>query len=121
MQNTIDQGGIILVAKVQQQIIGFLSANVSSVQKVQHIAHLAVGVLQAFRHQQVGRHLFAALFEWAKQHQINRLELTVMVHNQAALGLYHKMGFKIEGQGSDAIFQHVHCENEFYMAKILDE
>ena len=39
-----------------------------------------------------------------RQHQSHRLELTVVAHNQAALALYKKRGFEMEGVRKRAVF-----------------
>jgi RimJ/RimL family protein N-acetyltransferase len=62
-----------------------------------HSVYLITGILQAFTSQGIGTRLFVELEKWARENNIHRLELTVLVHNEAALALYRKMGFEIEG------------------------
>jgi RimJ/RimL family protein N-acetyltransferase len=67
----------------------------------------------------LGTQLFQKIEEWAKDHQIHRLELMVMEHNQAAIALYQKMGFAIEGIKRDNLLINGKWINELLMAKIL--
>ena len=61
------------------------------------------------------------LEKWATDHKIHRLELTVMSHNERAVNLYQKMGFKIEGIKQDSLLVNDEYVDEYYMAKILNQ
>ncbi len=67
----------------------------------------------------LGTQLFEKIEEWAKDHQIYRLELMVMKHNQAAIALYQKMDFQVEGIKRDNLFLNGEWIDEILMAKIL--
>jgi RimJ/RimL family protein N-acetyltransferase len=47
-----------------------------------------IGILQAFAGQGLGTQFFQLLEDWALQHNLHRLELTVMCHNKQAVHLY---------------------------------
>lgn len=66
--------------------------------------YLVIGVLQEYTGQGVGTGLFRAIEDWAKRIGIHRLELSVMIHNTAAVALYRKMGFEVEGTARDTLF-----------------
>ncbi len=57
--------------------------------------------------------------QWARQLHLHRLELGVMAHNTAAIALYKKQGFEIEGTRKHAYVINDHYVDEYYMAKIL--
>jgi len=59
------------------------------------------------------------LERWAKKNNLHRLELTVMAHNEAALALYKKMGFEIEGRKKHTLFINGSFVDEYCMAKLL--
>lgn len=40
-----------------------------------------------------GRQALAALFEFSKQNDVEQIDLHVFAHNEAAIGLYEKLGF----------------------------
>ena len=46
----------------------------------------------------LGTALFQCLEEWVINHNISRLELTVVTQNDAGIALYKKSGFEIEGR-----------------------
>ncbi|MFT9451140.1 GNAT family N-acetyltransferase [Liquorilactobacillus ghanensis] len=119
LQNMYQDGGTVLIAQQQQQIVGYLSAERSPLKKIHHVAYLVIGVRKKFRHQGIGKKLFTALNSWAQTNQVSRLELTVMVDNYPALHLYQQNGFKIEGIKQNSIYQNDHYVAEYYMGKII--
>lgn len=116
---TYQQNGVILVAQDKNNILGFISATRSNMQKIKHIAYIVIGIRKKFRHQGIGQKLFEELFKWAFQNQVTKLELTVMVNNLVALHLYQQNGFEIEGCKRNSIFQEGHYIDEYYMGKII--
>jgi RimJ/RimL family protein N-acetyltransferase len=59
------------------------------------------------------------LEQWARANSLRRLELTVMIHNELAVGLYRKMGYVVEGTRHAALLVDNHLVDEFWMAKLL--
>ena len=55
-------------------------------------------VARDWRGRGVGSALVAAAIEWAREHGLHKLTLTVFVHNTAAIALYVKFGFIEEGR-----------------------
>jgi ribosomal protein S18 acetylase RimI-like enzyme len=82
----------IFVAEHDNQIVGYLAAYGGDFKRNRHSAYLTIGILSAFTGQGIGTQLLRALEEWAQQHHIHRLELTVMTHNKAGIALYRKQG-----------------------------
>lgn len=85
-----------------------------------HSDYIVIAVLQAYANQGVGTQLFEFIFSWASKHQLTRLDLTVMSHNKAAIALYQKMGFEIEGAKRKSLCVDGIYRDEYYMAKLLD-
>ena len=110
----------IFVAEYNSQLIGYLAALGGEFQRNRHSVYIIIGILQAFTGQGVGTQLFRTLEEWAQLQRIHRLELTVMVHNEAGLALYKKQGFEIEGTKRDSLLVNGKYVDEYYMAKLLD-
>lgn len=69
----------------------------------------------------MGLCLFREMDIWAMNNGIVRLELSVMTHNQAALGLYTKSGFEIEGTKRKSLIIDGEWVDEYYMSKILQK
>ena len=59
------------------------------------------------------------MIHWAKQQQLQRLELTVIEHNHQAIHLYRKMSFKEEGIKRDSLWIDGQFVNEIYMRLLL--
>jgi RimJ/RimL family protein N-acetyltransferase len=102
------------------RLVGVLGATGGAYRRNRHCAHLFIGVLQAYCGQGLGTRLFVTAERWARAKGLRRLELTVMVHNQAGIALYRKMGFIVEGLRKDSLLVNGNYIDEYYMVKILD-
>ena len=111
----------IFVTEQDNQLVGYLEATGGTFKRNRHSAYLVIGILQAFAGQGIGTQLFQRMEEWAKQKYIHRLELTVMAHNTAGIGLYKKQGFAIEGIRRHSLLINGQFVDEFSMAKLLDQ
>jgi RimJ/RimL family protein N-acetyltransferase len=109
----------LLVAEDDGMLVGFIAADGGFFRRNYHTAKLVIGLLKSHQGLGLGTQLFQKIEEWAKDHQIHRLELMVMEHNQAAIALYQKMGFAIEGIKRDNLLINGKWINELLMAKIL--
>lgn len=110
---------LLLVAEENSEIIGFLSAERGFANRIKHIAYIVVGILEEYRGKKIGTKLFEELGKWAETNGILRLELTVMTHNEGAIKLYKKMGFKIEGVKEKSLIVDENFVNEYYMARFI--
>jgi RimJ/RimL family protein N-acetyltransferase len=59
------------------------------------------------------------VFQWAKEKEISRLELTVIKDNVKAFNLYKKMGFILEGEKVHSLIIDGLPVNEYYLYKLL--
>ncbi|MED1205718.1 GNAT family N-acetyltransferase [Heyndrickxia acidicola] len=101
------------------EIIGYLIAKGGNVRKKKHEAYIIIGILEEYRGCGAGTKLFHHLEQWAMEHHISRLELTVVTENQAGVALYKKMGFELEGEKRHSLFSGGRFFNEYYYAKLL--
>ena len=109
----------IFVAEVEGGLIGYIRATGGAYNRNRHCATIVVGIMQAFTGLGLGKRLFAHVDEWAQENQLQRLELTVMVSNHAALAVYHRVGFEIEGFRRQALLVDSKYVDEYYMAKVF--
>lgn len=109
----------ILVAQSNSKLVGFVTGLGGAYRRNRHSVHVVIGILQAFTGQGLGTKLLSELEKWARGREIHRLELTVMVHNERAIGLYKKMGFEVEGTIRHSLFVNGAYVDEYYMAKLL--
>jgi RimJ/RimL family protein N-acetyltransferase len=63
-----------------------------------HTAMLGVGVLRAYWGRGIGSALLQRLLEWARQHQVAKVKLSVFANNARAIALYRRYGFVEEGR-----------------------
>lgn len=109
----------LFVAEEDGMLIGYLSAAGNPFARNKHTVYIVIGILERFTSQGLGTAFFQKLEQWATEENLHRLELTVMVHNQRGVGLYQKMGFKIEGIRRDSLLVDGSYVDEYYMAKLI--
>lgn len=112
---------LLLVAEHAGSLVGFLLGLRGEPQRKKHVLTLVVGVLQAFARQGIGTQFLVTTEQWACPRGITRLELHVLTNNQAAIALYRKQGFEVEGRMKDSQYIDGHYVDEYLLAKILDE
>lgn len=108
-----------LVADVDGNLVGFIGARGGLYRRNRHCVHLAMGVLQAYCGQGLGRWLLREVERWALARRLRRLELTVMVHNERAVRLYRGAGFAFEGTKRESLVVGGQATDEHVMAKLL--
>ena len=86
-----------------------------------HGGRVGVGVLATHYGQGVGKGLMEEIERIALEHEMRRLELTVMEHNVRAHRLYLSMGYQDEGVNRHSLFVDGKWVNEIMMSKLLDE
>lgn len=115
-------GGDCLLAAVDDggDLQGFIWAERGRLNRVKHTAYIVVGIRAACRGQGVGTAFFRRVEDWARASGVVRLELTVECANTAALRLYERRGFRVEGTREKAMKVGGEFVDEYYMAKILE-
>jgi RimJ/RimL family protein N-acetyltransferase len=87
----------VFVADTPEGIVGRLSIARDSHPASRHVADLGLMVAATHRRRGVGTALLDAAVGWARQTGVRKLELHVFPHNEAAIALYEKYGFRREG------------------------
>jgi putative acetyltransferase len=91
-----------LVAVIDGRVIGNLGLDVLGRARRSHVASLGMSVHDDFQNRGVGSALMAAMVELADNWLgLRRIELEVYTDNAAAIHLYEKFGFVVEGTGRD--------------------
>lgn len=122
IQDALRCKDLILVAESDAgEIVGFLWAERGKLNRISHQAYIVTGIRLAFRNQGIGTAFFEQLVDWAMEHSVSRLELTVICKNVAAISLYQKFGFEIEGLKRKSVLVDGEFLDEYYMAKLLDK
>jgi RimJ/RimL family protein N-acetyltransferase len=87
----------VLVADCDGEIAGLLTAVRGFHPAKRGVATIGIGVRPQDRGRGIGRALMAGIETWASDAGIDRLELTVVVSNKAAIALYRSCGYVDEG------------------------
>ncbi|MGI8690871.1 MAG: GNAT family N-acetyltransferase [Thermomicrobiales bacterium] len=92
------QGTHSLVAEIDGRVVGQLGLHPTTNPRRRHCASIGMAVHDDFQGQRVGSALMAAMLELADRWlDLRRIELQVYADNAAAVHLYEKFGFVIEG------------------------
>jgi len=85
------------VALDNQQVIGWCDIFPHEKESFAHVGRLGMGMLRDYRGQGIGQHLAERAIAQAKGIGLERIELDVYASNEAAIRLYGKLGFVVEG------------------------
>lgn len=102
-----------------RRALGFVHAERGPFRRNRHSAYVVIGFLEEARGRGWGRRLLGAVDRWATERGVSRLELTVMAHNAAAIGLYRRCGYVEEGLRRHSLIVDGTAVDEFAMAKLL--
>lgn len=110
-----------LVAVAEGRVVGSLSIRRDPHPVTRHVATLGMFVIARWRGRGVGTALMEEALRWARGAGVDRVELTVYPHNDAAIALYRKFGFVEEGRLVRHAKKSYGYEDEVLMAAWLGE
>jgi RimJ/RimL family protein N-acetyltransferase len=90
-------GGVLFVAVRGDEVVGWCDIVQMKQEGFRHNGRLGMGVLRAYRRMGWGERLARKAIEWAEGTHIERITLKVFASNLAAISLYEKLGFEVEG------------------------
>jgi len=98
-QMAVTNADVMLVAERDGEVIGTAGVNAPGpAARRRHVMGLGISVARQAQRQGVGGELMAALCDYADRWAgVLRIELTVYTDNHAAIHLYRKFGFEVEG------------------------
>lgn len=99
--NGLRNGMTQFVAVDDGRVVGWCDVNPKTHETLRHSGVLGMGVAASHRGQGVGSALLRATLEAASARGITRVELIVRADNAAAIRLYEKYGFELEGRLRD--------------------
>lgn len=111
---------LMLVGKIDQEIVSQLYLDRTYNTRTSHIGEVAVSVKKELWGNSIGTHMMLTSISWARENGITKLHLYVRVDNDAAINLYKKLGFVIEGQISRAVKVNGHYHDNYIMGLVLD-
>ena len=113
---------ITLLALLNDEIAGLVNITADQRKRVRHIGDLFIVIGQKYWNNGLGSLLLEEVVEWAQASGIlRRLQLTVQTRNQAAVHLYQKHGFVIEGrQERGAHIEEGEFIDVYLMGRLID-
>jgi len=107
-----------IVAVLEGRIVG--SADIHQCKgRRRHVGEVGMSVHDDFQRRGIGSALTAALVDLADNwFNLKRLELTVYMDNEAAIRLYQKFGFDVEGTLRAYAFREGQYVDAFFMARL---
>lgn len=113
---------ITLLAFLNDKIAGIVNITADQRKRVHHIGDLFIVIGKRYWNNGLGSLLLEEAIEWAQASGIlRRLQLTVQTRNQAAVHLYQKHGFVIEGrQERGAYIEEGKFIYVYLMGKLID-
>lgn len=110
---------ILLVAEVGGEVVGNAGLHANGRGRRRHVANVGMSVHDDWQGRGVGTALLAALIDvadnWLNYH---RLRLEVYTDNAAAIALYRKFGFEVEGTLREDAFRDGRYVDAFMMGRL---
>ena len=110
---------ILLVAEVGGEVVGNAGLHANGRGRRRHVANIGMSVHDGFQGRGVGTALLAALIDiadnWLNYH---RLRLEVYTDNAAAIALYRKFGFEVEGTLREDAFRDGRYVDAYTMGRL---
>lgn len=122
MKQAQSDNEITLLAFLNDELAGVINITADQRPRVRHIGDIFLAIKKSFWGHGLGSVLLDEAIEWAKSSRvIRRLQLTVQKRNLAAVHLYQKMGFIIEGlQERGACIEGGVFLDVYQMGKLID-
>ena len=113
---------ITLLALLNDEIAGLVNITADQRKRVRHIGDLFIVVGKKYWNNGLGNLLLEEVIEWVQASGIlRRLQLTVQTRNLAAVHLYQKHGFVIEGsQERGAYIEEGEFVDVYLMGRLID-
>lgn len=108
-----------LVACIDGAIVGQLTVEANQRARRRHVATFGIAVDANFCGKGVGSALMTAMIDLCDNWlNIQRIELTVFIDNAAAIALYYKFGFEIEGTSPHFAFRDGQFVDAHHMGRL---
>jgi len=109
------------VATLDNSVVGNIGLEVCNNPRRRHVASFGMGVKDHAQGKGVGKALLKTALDLADNWlNLKRVELTVYVDNDAAIGLYKHFGFEIEGESGMYAFRNGHYVSAYHMARVRE-
>lgn len=97
---------LLLVAVVDNAVIGALALDQGHFRKQQHIVTLGIGILHTYWNMGIGRRMMTAAERWVEEHPvISMIRFEVLATNERAIQLYRNFNYTEHGRIPQGIRQ----------------
>ncbi|OED37839.1 GNAT family N-acetyltransferase [Chromatiales bacterium (ex Bugula neritina AB1)] len=111
-----------LIAQIDEEAVGHIGFSAIQNPRRKHVGTFGMAVKQNHEGKGVGSALLGAALDLADNWlNLRRVELTVYTDNEAAIALYKKFGFIVEGESEMFAFRDGEFVNSYYMARVRRE
>lgn len=111
---------LFLISEAHGRIVGVLTLSGGTRKAFRHSANLGMSVAADWRGKGVGSALMQAAIDWARSTGVlRRIELCVLTRNTAAIHLYQKFGFEVEGCRRQALYLEGEYHDDLWMGLLL--
>ncbi|QDT45936.1 Putative phosphinothricin acetyltransferase YwnH [Gimesia alba] len=114
VKKNVEQNHAQYVAVAKGSVVGWADIVPVARQSMEHVGHLGMGVVSAYRGQGIGNQLLKNAIAHAWQQGLKRLELEVFADNEPAMRLYRKHGYQVEG-----VKRYARCLNDVYQDVVV--
>ena len=115
------EGSYSLVACVEDEVVGEISLHTSPTRwRMRHVGSIGMAVHDDWQGRGVGTALMEATLDLADNWlNLTRIELRVYTDNAAAIALYEKFGFEVEGTHRRLAFRNGEYVDGYSMARVI--
>lgn len=98
VRNNLQSGGVQFVAVDDGRVVGWCDIAPKMHETLRHSGRLGMGVTASHRGHGIGSALLERTLAAARSRGLTRIELEVRADNTAAIALYRRHGFELEGR-----------------------
>lgn len=102
-------------AFINNEIVGCINITGSNKERLKHVREIGISVKKEYWNQGIGDKLIKTAVEFAKEVNIDILNLEVRSDNQRAINLYKKNGFVKTG----TFYSYIKIDNKYYDCDIM--
>ncbi|SNZ18148.1 Protein N-acetyltransferase, RimJ/RimL family [Terribacillus aidingensis] len=92
-----EPNNICLVACDNSGIIGYCRCEGNKLKRQQHQVIFGIAIRKDYWGNGIGKQMLHKVIDWAEDHQIHKINLSVLKVNKRAVALYETFGFQVEG------------------------
>ncbi|GAL17543.1 putative acetyltransferase [Vibrio maritimus] len=120
--SNIPTGVYTFVAELDEKIVGNIALTHSQRPRTMHTATFGIAVHDNYHDMGIGSQLIETVIDLADNWlNLMRMQIEVNTDNKAAIALYSKYGFEIEGEALCSAFRDGEYISTYYMARLKDQ